>query len=213
MNIWNEFKKIFLYLGVSVFNIYVDVYIWVSKQEYIQSLFIGVKCLEPENPEWICIDSLLWRGGKYDICNTYLQDYTDMKEEYRYFCSRKSNMGGSEHLFLAKQADGSYFSRSTQCKNESSESRKSKVEFMFVEYAHPKMGNTIELVIPEGMWRTGNVLFTPTFILRLLKHQTTSYYFDLDYKINIMDQDVQNITLSSNRFIVLEENSYIISSV
>jgi mannose-1-phosphate guanylyltransferase len=75
------------------------------------------------------------------------------------------------------------------------------------------MGNTIELVIPEGMWRKGNVLFTPTFILRLLKHQTTSYYFDLDYKINIMDQDVQNITLSSNRFIVLEENSYIISSV
>ena len=213
MNIWNEIKKILLYLGISFFSIYADVYIWVSKQEYLQSFFTGIKCLEPENPEWICIDSLLFTQGKYEICNTYLPDYIDISEEYRSFRSRKNHMFGYEHLFLAKRADGSYFSRSTKCKNESSESINSNVKFMFIEYSHPKMGNAIELVVPEGMWRTGNVLFTPTFILRLLKHQTSGYYFDLDYKINIIDHNVQNVTLSSNRLIILEENTYIISSI
>lgn len=214
MNIWNEIKNILLYLGISFFSIYADVYIWVSKQEYLQSFFTGVKCLEPENPEWICIDSLLLNRGRYEICNTYLHDYTDIIDEYRSFCRRKDNLFGKEHLFLAKRADGSYFSRSTECKNssDSDSSRKSKVEFMFVEYVHPKMGNTIEIVIPEGMWQTGNILFTPTFILRLLKHQTASYYFDLDYKINIMDHEVQNIILSSDRFILLEEKEYSIIS-
>jgi len=209
MNIWNEIKKLLLYLGISFFSIYADVYIWVSKQEYLQSFFTGVKCLEPENPEWICIHSLLLNQGKYEICNTYLHDYTDITDEYRSFCRIKQNLIGNEHFFLAKREDGSYFSRSTECKNNSdSRIMKSKVEFMFVEYVHPRMGNTVELVIPEGMWQTGNVLFTPTFILRLLKHQTASYYFDLDYKINIMDHEVQNIILSSDRFILLEEYGY-----
>jgi hypothetical protein len=75
------------------------------------------------------------------------------------------------------------------------------------------MNSTIELIIPEGMWVVGNQLFTPAFILRLLQSQTKYYVFDMDYKLNIIDHDIKNLTLSSDTYIILDRYSYGLHSI
>ena len=75
------------------------------------------------------------------------------------------------------------------------------------------MSFMIELVIPEGMWIVGNELFSPAFILRLLQQQSSYYVFDMKYKLNIMDHEIQTITLSSETSIFLDKYSYEVRSI
>lgn len=239
MHFWNELKKIIMYLAMSFFGVYVDVYIWASKQEYLQSILNGVKMVEPTESKWINICSLYQIRNKYEICNTFIYDYTDVNKEYQSFLFlhlssfktpemseerhislmrngvKEDNLDVKEYLFLEKKENGKYICRShfrMPYTNITIDLVKSRFEFMFIEYVHPNMRSTIEIVVPEGMWMVGNELFTPTFILRSLQHQSVYYYFDLHYKINIIDHEIREITLSSDNYIVLGENGYTISS-
>ena len=223
MNFWYEIKKMFMYLAMTFFGVYVDVYIWVSKQDYLQSILNGVKMMEPTDSKWIGICSLYQIRNKYEICNTFIYDYTDVNKEYQSFLfikqnHKEDNVDVMEHLFLEKREDGKYVCRSLFYGNNIPSTNitmglvKSNVEFMFIEYVHPNMRNAIEIVVPEGMWMVGNELLTPTFILRSLQHQSEYFYFDLRYKIHMIDHEVQDIILSSEQYIVLGENGYTISS-
>ena len=205
MNIWKEIKKGCIDLAIFLFERYVDIYLWINKQTYLMSFFQNkVKCIEPENPEWIHIYSFV----QYELCETILDGYNSIEEEYTRFFNKTLPF---KHFFLAKK-DGLYISRCYKSKSNIS-FLKSKVEFTYVEYCHPKMNSTIELIIPEGMWVVGNQLFTPAFILRLLQCQTKYYIFDLNYKLNIIDHEIKNLTLSSNTYIILDKYSYGVHSI
>jgi hypothetical protein len=75
------------------------------------------------------------------------------------------------------------------------------------------MRHSLELKLSDGMLMVGNELFTPAFILQLLQKQSTYYFFDLDYKINIMDHEIENITLTSDSYIVLDKDRYFIQCI
>jgi hypothetical protein len=206
MNIWKEIKKGCIDLAIFLFERYVDMYIWINKQTYLTSFFDNkVKCIEPENPEWIHIYSFV----QYELCETVLDTYSSIEEEYTRFFNKKERF---QHLFLAKK-DGLYISRGYEAIQCDISFLKSKVEFTYVEYYHPRMNSTIELIIPEGMWVVGNQLFTPAFILRLLQCQTKYYLFDMNYKLNIIDHEIKNLTLSSNTYIILDRYSYGLYSI
>lgn len=223
MHIWNEIKKIIFGTGIYLFNIYVDIYIWTQKQEILQYFYSSkVKWVEPPTEEWICISSMYY-NNTYDICNTIIEDYKDIESEYKDYCSKKKYIYPfdtyeiREHLFISK-TNNQYFVRTffpgyKSCGIIDIIQPQSNVEFIYIEYTHPKQTHTIELQLPKGMWIIGNELFTPAFILRLLQQQSTYFYFDLDYKINIIDHEIKNTTLSYQSYIVLDKNGYIIQSI
>lgn len=80
--------------------------------------------------------------------------------------------------------------------------------FLSIEYTHPKMKNGIFLELKKGMYHINNTLFSPIFVKRLLEYQTASYYFDMDYKLNILDNNVGMFSLSSNQFVRLTKSNY-----
>ena len=91
--------------------------------------------------------------------------------------------------------------------------KNSSVRFLTVQYTHPLQKEQITLNIPEGMMIYGNDLFTPPFVLRCLKYQTKPFHFDLNYTIKIIDGNVNKIELTSNDFITLSENDYLLCSL
>lgn len=223
MHFLNEIQKLFIRTCFTLFNIYVDVYIWVQNKGFLHYFYSSnVKYIEPVRKEWICISSLYY-NHKYDMCNTFLEEYTDIESEYKDYCCRKKNIYTfdsyevREHIFISKR-DDAYFIRTFFPGYKPSAiidiiQLPSNVDFTYVEYTHPKMTSILELSIPNGMWIIGNELFTPAFILRLLQHQSIPYVFDLDYKINIMDHAIKNITLTYQSYIVVDKDDYIIQYI
>lgn len=215
MNIWREIKKGCIYLAIFAFERYVDIYLWINKQEYVTTFFQKkIKCIEPEKSEWIRIYSLIYtHPSHYELCETIIDDYNSIEHEYKLICNKTKyfHTTGVEHLFVAKKND-KYISRFYYLSKDIS-FLKSDIKFTYIEYCHPNMNYTIELVIPEGMWIVGNELFSPTFILRLLQQQSRYYSFDMAYKINIMDHEIQDLILSSDKYILLDKNAYMVHSI
>jgi hypothetical protein len=87
--------------------------------------------------------------------------------------------------------------------------QKSNVEFLCIEYTHPKLSSPITITIPATYFVVGNELLSMAFIQRFLEYQSlfVTYYFDEEYVVNVMDQDIQQYQLRRNNYIVLEEDT------
>jgi hypothetical protein len=89
------------------------------------------------------------------------------------------------------------------------EKEKHEISFLYIEYFHPtKMHKPIPLPFPNDMLQPLNELFTPAFILRQLQTQTEYYYFDMDYVLTILDQDLHTFELKSNQYIFIHRYHY-----
>lgn len=84
----------------------------------------------------------------------------------------------------------------------------SNVRFITVQYVHPKMKEPIEMVIGDEYYIDGNELFSFSFILRFLYYQKEDFYFDYNYKIEIIDSSMTQIELKWNKYILIETDSY-----
>jgi len=79
---------------------------------------------------------------------------------------------------------------------------------ILVEYTHPEMEESIEFDMEDGWWIIGNELFSPSFVLRCLEYQSTSFYFDEDYKIRIMDHNFNIIEIGSDTYIEITKDGF-----
>ena len=84
----------------------------------------------------------------------------------------------------------------------------SNVKFLSVRYFHKYMPEPIFFELDRSYYIVGNEILSDIFILRLLKYQTKYYYFDKNYTLEIIDNDINIKTLNFNKYILLEENSY-----
>lgn len=89
-----------------------------------------------------------------------------------------------------------------------SEFVKSNVSFLSIEYTHPKMDNSIFFELGSRFSIIGNELFSPSFVKYLLEHQFCEYFFDNEYKLNIMDGNMDIQQLTHKQYIRLEENKF-----
>jgi len=83
--------------------------------------------------------------------------------------------------------------------------------FLQVLYTHPKMENNIEIIIPKSNYVKNNEILSFSYIERYLKYQEMSYIFDNEYKIKIIDKDLENLELNHNDYIVLYEKEYTVN--
>jgi hypothetical protein len=84
----------------------------------------------------------------------------------------------------------------------------SNVKFLSVKYSHPNMKESIFLELDADYFIVGNEILSNVFILRMLKYQTQSYVFDDNYKLEIIDNNINIKTLNYDNYILLEEKDY-----
>jgi len=83
-----------------------------------------------------------------------------------------------------------------------------KTKFLTVEYTHPRMTYGIFLELDKNVYYANNEILSPLFILRCLKYQSKAFVFDLNYKIKILDENIDSFELTSNQHIFLHKASY-----
>jgi hypothetical protein len=86
--------------------------------------------------------------------------------------------------------------------------KRSDMNFLFVEYRHHEMRESIELKIPDGYYLEGNELFSPAFIKRCLEYSKCYYVFDMDYEIHFMDHEMKEGILNSKEYVLIQEDGY-----
>jgi hypothetical protein len=134
---------------------------------------------------------------------------------YQHLCNMYEGIRLREHTIIAK-TDSYYFvyniNEQTQRKNPLVIFEKSGIRLLSVQYTHP-LCRPIALTIPENMMTVGNELFSPSFVLRCLQYQGQSYFFDYQYKIQIIDDSITEVELNSQQYVVLGKHRYEIKTV
>ena len=77
----------------------------------------------------------------------------------------------------------------------------------------PDMSKPIAIEIPAEMYQVGNVLFTPMFVKRYLEYQSLSYVFDDRYTLDIIDNEMNMLSMNSKQYAVLTEKSWTIVDI
>lgn len=87
---------------------------------------------------------------------------------------------------------------------------KSNIDFILVEYGHPKMKGLMQINLPDSVYMVGNEILSKTFVLRYLNHSCIPYtwHFDEDYIIRIIDHNADSLEIRSHQYIVLEKDGY-----
>ena len=88
------------------------------------------------------------------------------------------------------------------------EPKLSSVSLVDIQYHHPDMKDSLILEIPREWFCIGNEMFTPEFILRVLYYQPLPFVFDMRYTLEIMDNDLNMITMDSTQKMVLNNSGY-----
>jgi hypothetical protein len=85
---------------------------------------------------------------------------------------------------------------------------KSIVDFINIDYTHPRMKDPINIKLDPNYLYEGNEILSKAFILRYLKYQSSPFVFSDEYTIKIVDSDINTVTLMSNQYILLKKNAY-----
>ena len=228
MNVENYVKKMYTYEPIK--NIANKIYYFAY---IIKSKFINYYT-EPIDIFWTCIayTELDYKNTKYNYDDYYprvnfetnkdqdhniLEAYNALYDTGNFQLT--SDVGYAqiyERLVLLK-----YYNKCTSriCTLTNSKSdmnlAPSFVRFLSLVYSHPKMKDTIHLKIDNMYYLIDNEILSPVFILRLLKYQyqTSSFEFDKDYKLEVMDDNVNIINLTSDKYICLKEDKYEVLNV
>lgn len=117
-------------------------------------------------------------------------------------------------IFIAKiksiENEIFYFSKRTDFSRMSLSLRKSTTKFISITYTNKTGFNDINIPIYlEKEWfLSGNHLLTPTFVMRYLEYQSSPYYFDDEYIIHIIDDNINCFQIDSTQYILLKDESY-----
>jgi hypothetical protein len=78
-----------------------------------------------------------------------------------------------------------------------------------VEYKHPDMARPVSIAIPSSYFYVGNELLSMAFVRRMLEYTSlfTTFVFDENYTVNIIDQTINQYQLTSRNYIVLEKET------
>ena len=199
------------------------------KYERIKALYNAHR-IEPFDKNWVCISVLLKNDENLFTGNKqiYLENYqhikphttTDVsKKEYYNNCLSyfgkmatsiaKSDNNVIETMITMRLDDGitnNSFNKNTDEPTYSN--TRSKASFLTIEYTHPKMETRITMNLDKDLYFTNNVILSSLFIKRYLDYQPEDFIFDENYTINLMDNNINMITLTYPQSIMLSEDSY-----
>lgn len=186
--------------------------------------------IEPIDNNWVCVsillknDNELFSGDK----NIYLENYQHInpyntsevsKNDYynncvSYFGGMATSIANCDdnviETMITMKLDDSTFNNSFNKHTDPQiySTIRSKVSFLTVEYTHPQMKSRIVIDLDTNLYFANNIILSSLFIKRYLEYQVEKYVFDEHYAINLMDNNINMITLTQTDSILLGENSY-----
>lgn len=217
-DLYSKLQNDALLLGYNGVKIYTDIkelpiakdiakyYKWIYD---INMYYFYDKQFEPIETEWSysCFIKQNIKNLKWDLVEQYNKFSDPLHVQ-----STMANM-----LYIIKYENVYIVKRSEISKEELYKNKiaiqKSKCGFLSIEYSHPKLAIPIELNINKNVFIDGNHLFTPEFVLRCLKYQNKTYYFDSKYKLKLLDNNINTIDLDSTKYIELTNKSYSICTI
>lgn len=138
------------------------------------------------------------RNEIVDFCkNAYFFKNVDKTLDDSLIISKTDLLGDPKYLVVRMNAN-----------NMNLEPVPSPTRFISIVYTQPLLKNNIFLELDTGFYMTGNVLFSPTFVLRMLKHQLEPFEYHMDYRIILFDSDMTEIILTHNEYILLNARGY-----
>ena len=198
---------------------------------YIKTQMNKVR-IEPFENNWISISVLLKNNKEYFYGKNYIyfEDYQHIKphespdisenDYYNNCIQHFANIGMSftndddnilESMVILKKND-KYNYRSCHngnvMDNLNYSSKKSSISFLSIEYIHPDMKEKVVIDLPKSAYLVNNTVLSALFIKRYLEYQYENHVFDLNYKINIMDSNINMLSLTYPEMILLKEDSY-----
>jgi hypothetical protein len=123
-----------------------------------------------------------------------------------------SESGDIETLMLMKSGE-LYLSRIVCCLQNQKDYQPiswepSFARFLSVEYSHPEMTGTIVIEMDKGYWLEGNQLLSAAFVKRCLEYQNKPYYFDMNYTLKIMDDNINIFEMGSDSYVMVGRDDY-----
>jgi len=178
--------------------------------------FVNYK-IEPVESHWVNVSGLsnidgcefLYREN-YDFLDNDECEFYDSDSVLKLYYIYNTDETASNNLFTLK-LDDIYVYRVIPNKEKIDNmvyNVKSQCRFLTIDYRHPRMQNVIHLNIPEGAYYVDNELFSSAFILRCLSHQPLPYVFGPDYKLTIIDTDVNIVDFKWTDYCVMTERGY-----
>jgi hypothetical protein len=193
--------------------------------EPVEKQWIQLYCLHKNVP----FNDFGWHITSYDsyekVIKPYIYDFpTFVKNEHNlirenpiiklpYECEYECCSSPLELLFVAKNEKDYVFRgyKENDVREEITFNpfpKRSHVRFLYAEYRHPDLSEPIDISISSGYYLEGNHLFTPAFIHRYLHYLNKFFIFDYDYKVTIMDHNMEEKTLTYKDYIVLQQDDY-----
>lgn len=194
----------------------------ISVPYYIEPPFSYFKiCYKDETykEEYLNSDSLLYNTETKDILNAVVNIYKDFFNIVKPLI-KKNELDYLVLIHYKNVTDDLIISRVIENKshedveyNDIYNVEKTRNFFLSIEYSHPQMKNTIPITIDPKYLVTGNELFSPCFIFKCLNYQSEPYVFDTNYKVNILDSNIKNVVITSEKYVRLSLKTYEILTI
>lgn len=184
--------------------------------------------IQPMKTNWICTSVLMKRnmnlvGEELYFNDTYeYMNTNEFMDPLNEFCGDISSIVAStdnilEGMITMKMGD-QYINRIFFNKNEAKIETElplvpSKHRFISVKYSHPNMDEPIFIDIDTQYYYANNEILSPLFIKRYLEYQPLVYDFDMNYEVEIMDNDINNYKINSKQYILLADSTYVIKNI
>jgi hypothetical protein len=184
--------------------------------------------IEPMKNNWICTSVLMKRntnlvGEEYNYNETYEYMNTDdilepLKEMSDNISSIIESTNNTLEGMVTMKMGEKYINRVFFNKNEPKMDTDlplvpSKHRFISVKYTHPNMDEPIFIDIDNEYYYANNEILSPLFVKRYLEYQPLTYDFDMNYELEVMDNDINTYVLTSKQYILLAESTYTIKNI
>jgi hypothetical protein len=194
---------------------------------------IFVYRIEPFEPEWISVSCIFQTeldkaslnysfNENYEQCPVFdtngkestIQTDSRLKSFTQWFYTTQHVMKQEkilEECLITMKNNNKYIYKICNLENECfSELPKelSKVKFLNIEYVHPENQSSITIQLDRNSYLVGNEILSPTFVKRQLEYMNSSKNFDMTYVLKIMDNNLNNVELKSDEYIVLDKMEY-----
>lgn len=214
---WTSLKINFYNLGKYLYD---NFEIARNTTDNIQDLLHDTnKCISSfrieNNGLWLSVNSnnnnkLIENIIKFKQCelnNEFINNFLQV-----YIISKKNQITTND-LILLKLENKRILKLLNNEQNINLNSEKTVQYFLNIEYSHPNMDENIEISLTNDYYFENNEVLSSVFILRYLEYQDKPFIYDNNYKINILDNNINSITLNSDQYILLNKNNYIINEI
>lgn len=90
---------------------------------------------------------------------------------------------------------------------------RAKPRFLTIEYFHKDMSEKVEIVLDKNDYYVHNDLLSYTFIYKYLLYRNLPFVIDNAYVINIIDDKLNTLELTSNKYVKITQTGYDIITI